>query len=96
MNILYGAVLYTVIVYEYIVLRRPVVVLQICISPLQVVLYAVTCSDEETSKRYLLDIASSKDRVLKLTEYKTIGLIKSAIQGQQCLSEYCVTIILKH
>ncbi|XP_067947350.1 uncharacterized protein [Watersipora subatra] len=53
---------------------------------LNVTMFAVTCSDEEIDQRYLLDIASAEDKVLKLSEYKTLGTIKSAIQGQMCLS----------
>lgn len=58
-------------------------------------MYAVTCSDEDTCKQYLLDVATTEDRVLKLTEYKSLGIIKSAIQGQMCLSKYpqCIVTI---
>lgn len=50
-------------------------------------MYAVTCSSESTAKPYLLDIAPETDHVLKLGDYKTLKVIKTAIQNQQCLSE---------
>mgnify|MGYP001793467455 CR=1 FL=1 len=50
-------------------------------------MYAVTCSSEPISKPYLLDIAPETDHILRLGDYKTLKVIKTAIQNQQCLSE---------
>jgi len=58
-------------------------------------MYAVNCSKSPPSDGLLLDITKTEDRVYKLSDYKVLTAIKTAIQKQQCLSEFNTPSFMK-